>query len=241
MTTGAIYRPPVDFFTVRCFSVDYGSKNTSLKCWQKVLIVALGILLVGIGGLALSYYWRERLVQHLYEADYVRAKEAAVNQVQSVFKADSEIPSKIEKMRGEIEKGGPYRMNNQTLAQLSGNGRYFMAINPGLPENLQIPFFRDSLPEGVYCMFSAATSRWKDRIGQDGWQHYRQLCETFGKNKVHMLGINQNRVIPSDWTLRSNRQTDPEWYPEMILVLTADNAINQEQIAEFSSCVSQGS
>jgi len=75
MTTVAIsYRPKVDFFSSDFFSAQYGDKHTPLPCWQKVLIVVFGILLVGIGGLALSYYWRDRLVQQLYEADYQKTK-----------------------------------------------------------------------------------------------------------------------------------------------------------------------
>src|ERR1700733_14250032 len=94
MTTHPIpYRPHVDFCTTQCFSVQYGNKNPSLKCWQKVLIVALGILLVGIGGLALSYYWRNRLVEQLYDVDY-RGHAGRGNQEQTSF--SSVIPLTIE-------------------------------------------------------------------------------------------------------------------------------------------------
>jgi hypothetical protein len=75
MTTAVIpHRPKVDFFSSDCFTVQYGDKHAPLSCWQRVLIVVFSILLVGIGGLTLSYYWRDRLVQRLYEADYQKTQ-----------------------------------------------------------------------------------------------------------------------------------------------------------------------
>lgn len=185
MTTNIMpYRPQVDFCTTQCFSVQYGDKNEPLKCWQKVLIVALGILLVGIGGLALSYYWRERLVQQLYVEDYkMQAQLAKTNPPAQLAKTDlpvkkAPVPTTIKGVMEQIEPISAFLTQIQPhLYTDAQRTRLFCFNSPKMIDQYMIArFLFNAIPPGVYYVVFAHTDRVAEQVTQDLYQWFVKLA-----------------------------------------------------------------